>query len=153
MNLYEAALQIATEAHKGQTRDNGEPYITHPIAVAGLIEEKADTTPVNVVKAIALLHDVGENCGINEVQLYGFLCHYSTGITARKYINRVVNAVSVLTRKKDQSYAQYIAFIANATWCAAATAVKLADLQHNLSDHKPGARRDKYELAVALLKA
>ena len=37
---YEAALRFAKLKHSGQFRKNGEPYVTHPIAVAEMLKEK-----------------------------------------------------------------------------------------------------------------
>ncbi len=56
--LIEQALAAAAEAHAGQERKSGEPYITHPIAVALIIAELG--MPDTVVAA-ALLHDVVED--------------------------------------------------------------------------------------------
>lgn len=53
------AYYIAEEAHAGQTRDSGEPYITHPLAVATILAElKMDDDSI----VAALLHDVLEDC-------------------------------------------------------------------------------------------
>ena len=35
----EAAYQFADSAHRGQLRASGDPYITHPVAVAGILAE------------------------------------------------------------------------------------------------------------------
>jgi len=155
MNLYEAALQIATEAHKGQTRDNGEPYITHPIAVAKIIGNdltRLGFTPddIETEMATAVLHDVVEDTelSISDVQL--FLLR-AVGCSDTR-IPIIIYLLRGLTRNSTESYVDYILNIKHSNSPIAIT-VKLADLQHNLSDHKPGARRDKYELAAALLKA
>ncbi|WP_062316451.1 RelA/SpoT family protein [Demequina maris] len=56
--LIERAYRVAEEAHRGQKRKSGEPYITHPIAVAQII---ADLGLTDTVIAAALLHDVVED--------------------------------------------------------------------------------------------
>lgn len=52
------AARFAAEAHAQQARKNGEPYIIHPVAVAGILSNyKLDTATI----ATALLHDVVED--------------------------------------------------------------------------------------------
>ncbi len=55
------AYEFAFEAHQGQMRESGEPYITHPLAVAETLAELR--LDVNTVLA-ALLHDVSEDCEV-----------------------------------------------------------------------------------------
>ena len=60
------AYRFADEAHLGQFRSSGEPYITHPIAVAGLCAEwKLDAQAIMA----ALMHDAMEDCGITKAEL------------------------------------------------------------------------------------
>ena len=60
------AYRFADEAHLGQLRGNGEPYITHPIAVAAQCAEwKLDAQALMA----ALLHDAMEDCGISKPDL------------------------------------------------------------------------------------
>ena len=60
------AYRFADQAHLGQMRKNGEPYITHPIAVAQLCAEwKLDAQAL----CAALLHDVLEDCGVSKPEL------------------------------------------------------------------------------------
>ena len=60
------AYKFADEAHLGQYRASGEPYITHPIAVAGLCAEwRLDAQALMA----ALMHDAMEDCGITKVEL------------------------------------------------------------------------------------
>jgi GTP pyrophosphokinase/guanosine-3',5'-bis(diphosphate) 3'-pyrophosphohydrolase len=60
------AYKFADEAHLGQFRASGEPYITHPLAVAGLCADwKLD---VQAIMA-ALMHDAMEDCGITKTEL------------------------------------------------------------------------------------
>ena len=55
------AAETATRAHAGQLRKSGEPYITHPIAVAGIV---ADLGLDAQTVAAALLHDAVEDTGV-----------------------------------------------------------------------------------------
>ena len=60
------AYRFADEVHLGQFRASGEPYITHPIAVAGLCAEwKLDAQAIMA----ALMHDAMEDCGVTKVEL------------------------------------------------------------------------------------
>ena len=60
------AYKFADEAHLGQFRASGEPYITHPIAVAGLCAEwKLDAQAIMA----ALMHDAMEDCGTSKSEL------------------------------------------------------------------------------------
>ncbi len=60
------AYRFADEAHLGQLRNSGEPYITHPIAVtAQCAEWKLDAQALMA----ALLHDAIEDCGITKTEL------------------------------------------------------------------------------------
>jgi GTP pyrophosphokinase len=59
--LIDAAYVMAMKAHGAQRRDNGDPYITHPLAVADILAGyRLDTASI----ATALLHDVIEDTGI-----------------------------------------------------------------------------------------
>ena len=60
------AYKFADEAHLGQIRASGEPYITHPIAVAAQCAEwKLDAQALMA----ALLHDALEDCGVTKAEL------------------------------------------------------------------------------------
>ena len=60
------AYRFADEAHLGQIRNSGEPYITHPIAVARQCAEwKLDAQALMA----ALLHDAIEDCGVTKPEL------------------------------------------------------------------------------------
>ena len=60
MAIIERAYRIAEKAHQGQTRRSGEPYITHPVAVAEILAELG-LGPKTI--AAALLHDTVEDTG------------------------------------------------------------------------------------------
>ena len=60
------AYKFADEAHLGQFRASGEPYITHPIAVAGLCADwRLDAQAIMA----ALMHDAMEDCGVTKTEL------------------------------------------------------------------------------------
>ncbi len=60
------AYRFADQAHLGQIRNSGEPYITHPIAVAAQCAEwKLDAQALMA----ALLHDAMEDCGVTKIEL------------------------------------------------------------------------------------
>jgi GTP diphosphokinase / guanosine-3',5'-bis(diphosphate) 3'-diphosphatase len=60
------AYRFADEAHLGQMRGNGEPYITHPISVASLCAEwRLDAQALMA----ALMHDTLEDCGISKPEI------------------------------------------------------------------------------------
>ena len=57
----ERAFELGKTAHAGQLRASGEPYFTHPVAVANLlIGMRLDADTV----ITALLHDTVEDCGV-----------------------------------------------------------------------------------------
>ncbi|MBU6498913.1 MAG: bifunctional (p)ppGpp synthetase/guanosine-3',5'-bis(diphosphate) 3'-pyrophosphohydrolase [Rhodospirillales bacterium] len=64
--LIQAAYEMAAAAHGEQKRDNGDPYITHPLAVAEIL---ADYRLDDASIATALLHDVVEDTGTGRAVL------------------------------------------------------------------------------------
>jgi len=61
-----AAFHFSDEAHLGQYRQSGEPYITHPVAVAEICADwKLDAQSIMA----ALLHDVMEDQGVTKAEL------------------------------------------------------------------------------------
>ena len=60
------AFVVAQEAHDGQMRSSGDPYITHPVAVAGIL---ADMRLDHETLMAALLHDVIEDTHHNKESL------------------------------------------------------------------------------------
>ncbi len=91
IDKVDAAYVLATQAHGAQTRDNGEPYITHPLAVADILAGyRLDTASI----VTALLHDVIEDTGVTRAQLDKIF-----GAT----IGGLVDGVTKLTRLELQS--------------------------------------------------
>jgi GTP pyrophosphokinase len=58
LGVIERAFDVAANAHAGQKRKSGDPYITHPVAVAAILAELGMTPPT---LAAALLHDTVED--------------------------------------------------------------------------------------------
>ena len=85
-DLLRAAYAHAERMHAGQTRRSGEPYITHPLAVAGILaEQRMDDATI----ATALLHDTVEDTATTAEEI-----ERTFGPT----IARLVEGVTKLTR-------------------------------------------------------
>lgn len=108
--MIDIALAIARKAHAGQVDKAGVDYIQHPLYVASQVKTEQE-------KAIALLHDVLEDSDITVADLLAY------GLS-----NKVVTAVQTLTKKKGQSYQEYLEKVKSNNL---ARVVKLADLKHN----------------------
>ena len=137
MLLYQQALAIAKDAHKGQVDKAGVDYIQHPLFVTSLVEGE-------LAKTVALLHDVVEDSDWTLEDLR------KDGLP-----EEVVQAVGILTKKRNENYEEYILRVKQNPL---ARQVKLADLQHNsdLSRLANVTDRDrkrvaKYQKAIAYL--
>ena len=121
--LLAAAYELAHDAHSGQQRkDNGAPYLTHPLRVAELVREAGMGDDV---VAAALLHDVVEDSEI------------STAEIARRFGVAVAEIVSVLTEdERIEDYTERKAEDRERVEVAGpdATAVYAADKLANLRD-------------------
>ena len=60
------AYEVGARAHEGQTRKSGEPYITHPIAVAGILAELGLDAETIIA---AILHDTLEDTQLSRTEL------------------------------------------------------------------------------------
>lgn len=137
--MINIALSIAKKAHAGQVDKAGIDYIQHPLYVASQVKTEQE-------KAVALLHDVLEDSDITAADLLAY------GLS-----NEVVTAVQTLTKKKGQSYQDYLEKVKSNDL---ARVVKLADLKHNsdLSRLKSVSDTDrervkKYKNAIRYLSA
>ena len=157
--IVKRSLEIATEAHKGQTRWNGEPYITHPTRVAGKFLNnqleyqhwKRDLKDIKqndliLLTSIAYLHDVFEDNPAYKIEDLGGKL-FNQRLTEEQCVT-MSNALKFLTRFDKGQYARYIRNIRE-DWYA--TLVKLADLSDNLSDIRKPVQQAKYELAFLFL--
>ncbi|GLQ50305.1 bifunctional GTP diphosphokinase/guanosine-3',5'-bis(diphosphate) 3'-diphosphatase [Dyella flava] len=62
------AYEVGAVAHEGQMRKSGEPYITHPIAVAGILAEMGMDAETIIA---AILHDTLEDTSLSRTALAG----------------------------------------------------------------------------------
>jgi GTP pyrophosphokinase len=67
IEYIEKAYHFSKKAHKGQFRQSGDEYITHPVEVAGIL---AELQLDHVTVAAALLHDVIEDTRVTSAQLF-----------------------------------------------------------------------------------
>lgn len=107
--LTRKAMVIAYNAHHGQEDKSGVPYIFHPVHLA---EQMHDEYSV----CVALLHDTVEDTNLTLDDL------------AKEFPKEIVDAVSLLTHDKSESYETYLKKIKTNSL---AMAVKMADVEHN----------------------
>ena len=123
--LIKKAFHFADAAHLGQYRHSGEPYITHPVAVAELCATWRLDAPSIMA---ALMHDVIEDTGCTQGDLVG------------KFGSKVAELVEGLTKLDKlefQSHAEAQAESFRKMFMAMARdvrviLVKLADRTHNM---------------------
>ncbi len=125
IQTIERAFVLARDAHEGQYRSSGEPYITHPVAVACIVAEmKLDYEAIMA----ALLHDVIEDTPYTEAQLteeFG------------KSVAEIVEGVSKLDKLKfrtrqEAQVANFQKMILAMTEDIRVVLIKLADRTHNM---------------------
>jgi len=135
------AYLVARDAHEGQTRSSGEPYITHPVAVACILAEmKLDHETLMA----ALLHDVIEDTPAtyqDMEQLFG------------KSVAELVEGVSKLDKlkfrdKKEAQAENFRKMIMAMVQDIRVILIKLADRTHNM--RTLGALRPDKKRRIAL---
>lgn len=129
ITLLKKAYVFAAQAHKGQTRRSGEPYLSHSLEVANMLADmKLDKTTL----AAGLLHDVLEDTDVTAVELMqGFgkeITHLVEGATK---ISRVQES-SPETRQAESIRKIILAM----TDDLRVIFIKLADRIHNLKTLK-----------------
>jgi len=128
------AFEIAKNAFQNKTDKGGKPYINHLIRVAEPFEDD------NFLFSIAILHDLLEDCSEWNVQSLGCL-----------FSEKIVSTISVLTRKENEDYFEYIDRINQSSW---ATKVKIQDLRDNMDITRLKTITDKdFERLSKYLKA
>ena len=133
------AMNIAYQAHHGQTDKSGCPYVFHPFHLA---EQMQDEYTV----CAALLHDVVEDTDMTIEQL------------AEEFPEPIITAIKLLTHEDGVDYFEYVQGLKEND---IAKAVKLADLEHNSDrerckfvdepQERTESRMKKYEKAKQIL--
>ncbi|ASU21209.1 bifunctional GTP diphosphokinase/guanosine-3',5'-bis(diphosphate) 3'-diphosphatase [Vibrio qinghaiensis] len=116
---------VAREAHEGQTRSSGEPYIIHPVAVSRILADMR--LDLETLQA-ALLHDVIEDCDVTKEDLETQFGHA---------VAELVDGVSKLDKLKfrDRKEAQAENFrkmVLAMVQDIRVILIKLADRTHNM---------------------
>ncbi len=134
--LYHAYM-VSAEAHDGQMRRSGEPYISHPLSVAGILARMQMDTPTLIA---ALLHDVIEDTELTKEQI---------AATFGEQVAELVDGVSKLrnmnfANKAEAQAASFHKMIMAMTRDIRVILLKLADRLHNMRTikyMKPESRR------------
>src|SRR5215467_8517683 len=123
--LVERAFAFSENAHQGQFRKSGEPYITHPLAVASILSQwRLDAQGL----AAALLHDVMEDTDVTKHQIES-----SFG----KPVADMVDGVSKLDQiefqsREDQQAESFRKMLLAMAQDVRVILIKLADRLHNM---------------------
>ena len=110
MNL-EQAISIASLTHTGQVDKAGEPYILHPLRVMMKLKDEKQ-------RIVAVLHDVIDDTDLTIQDLSDQGLDYE-----------LVKIILTLTRRKDETYDEYLNRICFDEF---AIKIKLADLEDNM---------------------
>jgi guanosine-3',5'-bis(diphosphate) 3'-pyrophosphohydrolase len=138
------AYEYAAAAHDGQFRRSGEPYITHPVAVATeLAELGLDTATI----AAAILHDVVEDTPASRDEIESYfseeVAHLVDGVTKldRLKVDSKEQQQAETLRKMIMAMAQDIRVLL----------IKLADRLHNMETIGPMPREKQQRIAQETL--
>lgn len=140
VDLVRRAYAFAEEAHRGQKRASGEPYITHPLAAAYTIAEMHLETPII---AATLLHDVPED---TERTLEDIEQEFGADIAA------MVAGITKLGKIKYRGMERYMENLRKMFLAMAADVrvvfIKFADRLHNLQtlDNVPPEKQHRIAL-------
>ena len=137
IELIKRAFVIARDAHEGQFRSSGEPYITHPVAVASIIAEMhLDHEAIMA----ALLHDVIEDTPYTESQLKD-----EFGASVAEIVDGVSKLDKLKFRTRQEAQVEnFRKMILAMTRDIRVVLIKLADRTHNmrtLGSLRPDKRR------------
>ena len=125
VELLKQAYQVARDAHEGQMRTSGEPYITHPVAVARIL---ADMRLDHETLMAALLHDTIEDTHVTKDDLAELF-----GIDVAELVEGVSKLDKLKFRDKKEAQAENFRKMMMAmTQDIRVILIKLADRTHNM---------------------
>lgn len=144
ITLLKKAYVFAAQAHQGQTRRSGEPYLSHPLEVAAFL---ADMKMDPITISAGLLHDVLEDTPVTADELYqtfgSEVTHLVEGVTK---ISRLQE--SSLTTRHAESLRKIILAM---TDDLRVIFIKLADRLHNLKTLKYLDEKKQHQIAQETL--
>ncbi len=139
--LVKKAYEFSLQHHKGQTRASGEPYLVHPLEVAGVLAEmQLDTTAI----AAGLLHDAVEDTSVTIEDIgkeFGEqVAHIVEGVTK-------ISKIDFASREEAQAENVRKMILAMVDDIRVVL-IKLADRLHNMRtlQHLPPERQQKIAL-------
>ncbi|MEM8805431.1 MAG: bifunctional (p)ppGpp synthetase/guanosine-3',5'-bis(diphosphate) 3'-pyrophosphohydrolase [Cyanobacteria bacterium P01_G01_bin.38] len=119
------AFEFAYQLHKGQMRASGEPYIAHPVAVAGLLRELGGDS---AMIAAGFLHDVVEDTDVTADEIEE---HF--GPEVRQLVEGVTKLSKFNFRSKTERQAEnFRRMFLSMAQDIRVIVVKLADRLHNM---------------------
>lgn len=125
LDLISRAFNFGYKLHEGQCRASGEPYINHPVAVAGLLRDLGGS---GVMVAAGFLHDVVEDTDVTAQDI-----EEQFGIEVRRLVEGVTKLSKFNFSSKTERQAENFRrmFLAMAKDIRVIV-VKLADRLHNM---------------------
>ena len=131
-DIVKDAKELAKKLHDGMTDKYGNPYFEHLERVAKRVRDMEydmvdETSEINLYIAAAYLHDVIEDTTVGEDTL------------KTKFGETIAEAVVLLTRDKEETYADYVTGIKRSVFLEGkiALVVKMADLLDHLMGPTP----------------
>jgi len=116
---------VAKDAHEGQTRSSGEPYIIHPVAVARILAEMR--LDIETLQA-ALLHDVIEDTEVTKEELEA-----QFGNTVAELVDGVSKLDKLKFRDRKEAQAEnFRKMVLAMVQDIRVILIKLADRTHNM---------------------